>query len=77
MKVLVTDDDPDSRELVRLTLAMHGIQVIEASGGAECLKVAQEARPGRHHPGRDDAVHGRAHHPDRAARQPRHRRPSP
>jgi diguanylate cyclase (GGDEF)-like protein len=45
MKVLVTDDDPDSRELVRLTLAMHGIQVIEASGGAECLKIAEEAKP--------------------------------
>jgi diguanylate cyclase (GGDEF)-like protein len=45
VKVLVTDDDPDSRELVRLTLAMHGIQVIEAAGGAECLKVAEEARP--------------------------------
>jgi diguanylate cyclase (GGDEF)-like protein len=45
MKVLVTDDDPDSRELVRLTLAMHGIQVIEATGGQECLKVAAEQKP--------------------------------
>jgi diguanylate cyclase (GGDEF)-like protein len=45
MKVLVTDDDDDSRELVRLTLAMHKIHVVEAGGGTECLKVAQEARP--------------------------------
>src|SRR4029079_4912560 len=45
MKVLVTDDDADSRELVRLPLAMHKIQVVEAAGGAECLKVAQETRP--------------------------------
>ena len=45
MKVLVTDDDADSRELVRLTLAMHKIQVVEAAGGTECLKVAQETRP--------------------------------
>jgi len=45
MKVLVTDDDADSRELVRLTLALHKIQVVEAAGGTECLKVAQEARP--------------------------------
>jgi diguanylate cyclase (GGDEF)-like protein len=45
VKVLVTDDDPDSRELVRLTLAMHGIQVIEATGGQECLKMAAEQRP--------------------------------
>jgi len=45
MRVLVTDDDADSRELVRLTLALHKIQVVEAAGGTECLKVAQEARP--------------------------------
>jgi diguanylate cyclase (GGDEF)-like protein len=45
MKVLVTDDDADSRELVRLTLAMHKIQVVEAGSGTECLKVAQESRP--------------------------------
>ena len=45
MKVLITDDDADSRELVRLTLALHKIQVVEAAGGTECLAVAQEARP--------------------------------
>jgi diguanylate cyclase (GGDEF)-like protein len=45
MKVLVTDDDADSRELVRVTLAMQGIQVIEAAGGPECLKLAQDAVP--------------------------------
>ena len=45
MKVLVTDDDADSRELVRLTLAMHKIHVVEAAGGTECLKVAEETRP--------------------------------
>ena len=45
MKVLVTDDDADSRELVRLTLALHKIQVVEAAGGNECLKMAQDARP--------------------------------
>jgi diguanylate cyclase (GGDEF)-like protein len=45
MKVLITDDDADSRELVRLTLALHKIQVLEAAGGTECLAVAQETRP--------------------------------
>src|SRR5712664_3848004 len=45
MNVQVTDDDADSRELVRLTLAMHEIQVVEAAGGIECLKVAQDTRP--------------------------------
>jgi diguanylate cyclase (GGDEF)-like protein len=45
MRVLVADDDADSRELVRLTLSMHGIQVVEAEGGAECLKLARDVRP--------------------------------
>lgn len=45
MKVLVTDDDADSRELVRFTLSRHGIQVIEATSGAACVKLAQDARP--------------------------------
>ncbi len=45
MKVLVVDDDADSRELVRLTLAMHKIPVSEAGSGAECLRVAQDTRP--------------------------------
>src|SRR6266850_6887895 len=45
MKVLVVDDDADSRELVRLTLAMHEIPVSEAASGAECLRVAQDSRP--------------------------------
>src|SRR5258708_22265808 len=45
MNVLVVDDDADSRELVRLTLAMHKIPVSEAGSGAECLRVAQDTRP--------------------------------
>src|SRR5712691_11862985 len=45
MKVLVADDDGDSRELVRLTLALYGIEVIEAAGGAECVELAETARP--------------------------------
>src|SRR5712691_3077734 len=45
MKVLITDDDADSRELVRLTLSMHGIQAVEADGGARCLELARDVRP--------------------------------
>jgi len=45
MRVLVVDDDADSRELVRLTLAMHKIPVSEAASGAECLRIAQDTRP--------------------------------
>ncbi len=45
VKVLVTDDDADSRELARVVLTMGGIRVIEAAGGPECVTLAQEARP--------------------------------
>jgi diguanylate cyclase (GGDEF)-like protein len=45
MKVLIADDDADSRELVRLTLAMQKIVVVEASSGAESLRMAEETRP--------------------------------
>jgi adenylate cyclase len=43
--VLVIDDDPEARELIRRTLAREGIQVILASGGAEGLALARAARP--------------------------------
>ena len=45
MKVLVTDDNADCRELVRHALSVHGIEVIEAAGGSECLERAQDACP--------------------------------
>ena len=45
MKVLVTDDDADCREIVRRALSARGIDVIEAAGGPECLKRAQEVSP--------------------------------
>nr|WP_255603127.1 ammonium transporter [Oscillochloris sp. ZM17-4] len=43
--VLVIDDDPEARELIRRTLAREGIQVMLASGGAEGLAMARAARP--------------------------------
>src|SRR5687768_4298495 len=45
MKVLVADDDDDARELIRLALSSCGIQVIEASGGAECVELAPHSHP--------------------------------
>ena len=45
MKVLVTDDDADSRELVRLTPRHAQDRGRRGRGGTECLQVAQETRP--------------------------------
>ena len=45
MKVLVADDDDDSRELLRVSLDMQDIHVVGASGGAECVRLAQQEHP--------------------------------
>jgi DNA-binding response OmpR family regulator len=38
MRLLVVDDDPDVRKLCGLNLSWEGHEIIEASGGAECLE---------------------------------------
>jgi CheY-like chemotaxis protein len=43
--VLVIDDDPESRELIRRTLSREGIQVVLASSGAEGIAMARATRP--------------------------------
>lgn len=45
MKVLVIDDDADAREMVRVSLGMVQIQVLEASRGSDGLAVAERAQP--------------------------------
>ncbi|HXG72332.1 MAG TPA: response regulator [Gemmatimonadaceae bacterium] len=46
MKVLIIDDDADIRKIAGLSLSrLGGMDVIEASGGAEGLRKAQEERP--------------------------------
>ena len=44
-KVLVVDDDPDIRDLVRELLERAGYQVADASNGREGLRVLYEMRP--------------------------------
>ena len=44
-RVLVIDDDADSRELIRRTLVQDGFAVIEAGTGEEGLRLAREAEP--------------------------------
>jgi DNA-binding response OmpR family regulator len=43
--VLVADDDPDIRQLVRLRLERSGYTVISAQDGAEALELARERLP--------------------------------
>ena len=44
-RVLIADDDPDIRMLVRLRLERSGYTVIAASDGIEALKLAAESNP--------------------------------
>jgi CheY-like chemotaxis protein len=43
--VLVVDDDPASRDLLRRHLEAEGVQVVEASGGEEGLQLARQLHP--------------------------------
>jgi CheY-like chemotaxis protein len=43
--VLVVDDDPTVRRLIVQTLSAEGLELREASGGAEALELVQERRP--------------------------------
>lgn len=45
MRVLVVDDEPDVRELVRSVLASDGYQVVEAADGTEALRLAEQHIP--------------------------------
>ena len=44
-KILVAEDDPALRELVRETLGMLGYEVIEAVDGEEALRKVRESPP--------------------------------
>jgi CheY-like chemotaxis protein len=44
-KVLVCDDEPVMRELIRASLADHGYDIAEAGNGDEALAMVRETRP--------------------------------
>jgi two-component system, cell cycle response regulator DivK len=44
-KILLVEDDPDTRELVRLTLELYGHEVVEARTAEEGIGRAQAAAP--------------------------------
>jgi two-component system KDP operon response regulator KdpE len=43
--ILVVDDEPQIRRVMRTTLALHGYSVIEARSGEEALEKVRSARP--------------------------------
>ncbi|OFW10029.1 MAG: hypothetical protein A3H96_03495 [Acidobacteria bacterium RIFCSPLOWO2_02_FULL_67_36] len=46
MKVLIIDDDADIRSIARLSLSrLGGMEVVEAAGGAEGVRKAQNEQP--------------------------------
>ena len=45
-KILLVEDEPDTRELVRLTLEMDGHEVLEAATAEEAIVKARSDRPG-------------------------------
>jgi DNA-binding response OmpR family regulator len=44
-RVLVVDDDPNARELLRVYLTAKGYEVVEAETGQEALRRVREDRP--------------------------------
>ncbi|HEY4687894.1 MAG TPA: response regulator [Anaerolineae bacterium] len=44
-RVLVADDDPEAREIIRLTLQREGYDVIEATDGEQAVQRAIECGP--------------------------------
>ena len=45
-KILLVEDEPDTRELVRLTLELDGHEVLEAATAEEAIVKARSSRPG-------------------------------
>jgi two-component system cell cycle response regulator DivK len=44
-KILLVEDDPDTRELVRLTLELYGYDVAEAKAAEDGIALAHEEKP--------------------------------
>lgn len=45
MRVLIVDDEPDIRAVLRLVLEKHGCEVFEEEGATRIVDVAREAEP--------------------------------
>jgi len=45
IKILIADDDPDIRDVLKLTLSEENYEIIETSNGEEALKTIHEVQP--------------------------------
>ncbi len=45
IKILIVDDDPDIRDVLKLTLAEENYEILEAGDGEEALKVIHDNQP--------------------------------
>jgi len=45
IKILVVDDDPDIRDILKLTLSEENYEVLEAGDGEEALKIINSKSP--------------------------------
>ena len=44
-RILITEDQPDIRKLIRMTLEFEDYEIREASDGTEGLRIVQEFHP--------------------------------
>lgn len=44
-KILIVDDDPDIRDVLRITLEAEGYRILEAGDGEEALRVVRQSTP--------------------------------
>jgi two-component system phosphate regulon response regulator PhoB len=54
-RILIVEDQPDIRKLIRMTLEFEDYEIHEASEGAQGLHLARAVRPDIDAAGRDDA----------------------
>jgi CheY-like chemotaxis protein len=45
LRVLVVDDDPDTREVLRVSLSLQGHEVFEAADGPAAIQAVEDRRP--------------------------------
>ena len=71
-QVLVVDDDPKTRDMLRRTLQKAGWTVAEAANGREAIEAARTCQAGARPAGPDDAGHGWLRGAGETARRRRH-----
>ena len=67
-RILVVEDQPDNRQIIRDMLAPTDYEITEAENGEEALAAIAKQRPDSHPDGYPTADHGRlyGHEPDQS-----------